>query len=469
MRDEIEAVIADVAAAARRYLDTVDHRPVLDPTIDYELFSAHGLPEQGIGAAAAIKELVNHAEAAAIGSVGPRFFHYVISGTTPAALGADWLASTYDQNAAHWSSSQLATHLELRSIEWLKQLFDLPREWAGVLTTGGTGANLIGLAAARQWWGLAHGIDIGKEGLSGLPPIPVFSGGYVHPTALKALAILGVGRENVRRLRRDEIGRLDVQALNRELDKLECAPAIVIANAGEVNAGDFDPIEQVADLAEAHGAWLHVDGAFGMFARLSPRTAHLAAAAERAHSATADGHKWLNVPHDCGFVFVRDGSLLQQVFGFELPFLPLRDDAHPSIASSTPEGSRRARAFAVWTTLRAYGKAGYRQMVERHLDLAQHLGNLVTQAPDLELLAEVKLNIVCFRVRPPGLHDHELNDLNTRVGAALLNDGRVYVGTTNYGGHVALRPAIVNWRTSEADIELLVETTRELGTKLARS
>lgn len=244
----------------------------------------------------------------------------------------------------------------------------------------------------------------------------------------------------------------------RELD----GPAILVANAGEVNAGDFDPIERMADLAAEHGAWLHVDGAFGLFARLTPEASELAAGIDRADSVIADGHKWLNVPYDCGFAFVREPARLPRTFNVGAAYLPAPDDPRPNPGFLTPENSRRARAFAVWATLRAYGRTGYREMVERHLRVAGHLSERIDQAPQFERLADVKLNIVCFRARPEGVAEEELDALNGRLGEALLRDGRVFAGTTNYEGKVAFRPAIVNWRTQEEDVDLLVDVLVEL-------
>jgi glutamate/tyrosine decarboxylase-like PLP-dependent enzyme len=293
----------------------------------------------------------------------------------------------------------------------------------------------------------------------------VLSSGFVHPSALKALAELGIGRETVRRFSRDAVGRIDVSGLERALGELRGAPAIVIGNAGEVNAGEFDPLAALADLAEEHGAWLHVDGAFGLFARVSPRSAHLAEGVERAHSVIADGHKWLNVPYDCGFAFVRDPRLLARVFSLTAAYLP-DSEPEPTYGYLSPESSQRARSLAVWAALRAWGREGYREMVERHLDLAQRLAGLVDEAPDLERLADAPLNIVCFRYRPEGVPDEELDALNARLGEDVLADGRVYVGTTSFGGTVAFRPAITNWRTRETDIDLFVEVVRELGARL---
>jgi glutamate/tyrosine decarboxylase-like PLP-dependent enzyme len=290
----------------------------------------------------------------------------------------------------------------------------------------------------------------------------------VHSSAVKVLAMLGIGRSAVRKLVRDSVGRLDVDALEDALGDLGGRPAIVIANAGEVNAGDFDPLERMADLAERHGAWLHVDGAFGLFARVSPRTAALAAGAERADSVTVDGHKWLNVPYDCGFALVRDPALLARAFVYDAAYLPEPGDERPVLGSIGPESSRRARSLAVWATLRAYGRTGVRAWVEGHLDLAQRLARAVDLADDLERLAEVPLCIVCFRYAPAWFPAERYDELNTALGAALLEDGRFYVGTTRYAGHVALRPALVNWRTRAEDIDAFVAVVREIGSAVGR-
>ncbi|HKG10219.1 MAG TPA: pyridoxal-dependent decarboxylase [Gaiellaceae bacterium] len=457
LRDELDQALAYAVREATRYLGELDESPVLPAgASDAADALAGALPEDGDGALAALTELVEQGLGAATRSSGPRFFHFVTGGVTPAAQGADWLASTLDQNAFSAVSSPLAVRLESVAIEWLLDLFRLPSSWGGVLTTGATTANFTALAAARRWWAERHGVDVDERGFEGLPAPPIFSSGYVHPSATKALAMLGLGRGSVRVLTEDAAGRLNTDSLERELASLDGAPAILIGNAGDVNTGDFDPIEPMADLAERYGAWLHVDGAFGLFARLTPRASGLATGVERANSVISDGHKWLNVPYDCGFAFLRDPAPLHATFGFSAAYLP--GDELPG-----PEASRRARSLAVWTTLRAYGRSGYRAMVERHLDLAQRLAERVDASPVLERLAEVPLNIVCFRFRPPGADESALDDLNARIGRTLLKDGRVYVGTTRYEGRVAFRPAIVNWRTTAADVELIAAVVVELG------
>ena len=464
-RDETAAAAAFAYEQAGEYLAGLDERPVLPQGVDDAVARFGGpFPEQGSGAVAALEELLTGLDAAT-GSSGPRFFHFVTGGVTPAALGADWLATALDQNAFSWVGSPLGTRLETVALDWLKELFALPAEWGGALTTGATAANFMGLAAARQWWGEQHGRDIGSDGMAGLPAVPVLSSGFIHASALKALAMVGVGRSSVRTFSRDAAGRIDLPALESALRGLGGAPAIIVGNAGDVNVGEFDPLAELADLAEEHGAWLHVDGAFGLFARVSPRVEALAEGVDRAHSVIADGHKWLNVPYDCGFAFVRDSGLLAKVFSLAAAYLP-EDEPEPTYGYLTPESSQRARSIAVWAALRAWGRTGYREMVERHLDLAQRLAQRVDEAPDLERLADVPLNIVCFRYRPPEMPEEELDGLNARLGEDVLADGRVYVGTTSFAGKTAFRPAIVNWRTQEGDVDLLVDVLRELGSKL---
>lgn len=463
------SLLESVATAAHDYLSGLDERPVADPAAAALLAELHQpLPEQGLGSVDSVEELLRVGTSAATHSSGPRFFHFVVGGSTPAAMAGDWVTSLIDQAGGLWTASPLATNFETVALGWLRDLFGLPAEWGGVLTPSATFANLTGLAAARQWWARELGHDVTRDGLVGLPAMPVFSSGYVHPSVRKSLQILGLGRDTVRVCARDDAGRLDLERLERELAETG-GPAVIVASAGEVNTGDFDPIDAMADLAERYGCWLHVDGAFGLFAALSPRTAHLVAGVRRAHSVAADGHKWLNVPYESGFVFVREPRTLADAFGaWGVPYLASADDSQIDYNQLGPESSRRSRALPIWATLRAYGRDGHRAMVERHLDLAAHLGKLVEAAPDLELLAPVRLCIACFRYRPPEVPEERLDELNARLGRALLADGRVYAGTTVYRGQTAFRPAIVNWRTTEADVELLVDVVRELGVRFVQ-
>ena len=466
-RDRLSGLLAQVAARARIYLAAIDERPAGGgQTRDAAARRFAGsLPDEGEGSIAALSRLLSDGVEAATNSAGPRFFHFVTGGSTPAALAADWLASTLDNNAGLWVSSPLGSRLEQVAIGWLKELFGLPADWAGVLTTGATMSNFTALAAARQWWGEQHGFDIAARGMSGLPAVPVLTSGFIHASAKKALSMLGIGHGTVRALAEDAAGRMDLGLLVRTLKELGGAPAIVIATAGEVNAGGFDPIDAMAEAAHRFHAWLHVDGAFGLFARLSPQTAELARGVDHADSVIADGHKWLNVPYDCGFAFVRDGRLLSSVFGMGAPYFPPAEAEHPDFLYLAPEMSRRARALAVWATLAAYGRAGYRAMVERHIALARRVAEQIRASTDFELLEEPRLNVICFRYRPPAVPETDLDGLNRRLGEAIIADGRVYFGTTVYAGRVAFRPAISNWRTTDVDVDAILPIARELGEK----
>jgi glutamate/tyrosine decarboxylase-like PLP-dependent enzyme len=466
--DESLAALERVAAEAREYLATLTEAPVRSAGSDEAADRFGGpLPETGGGAAASLDELLRGLEAQ-VRSGGPRFFHWVIGGTTPAALAADWVASLIDQNAGGWDSSPLAARLEDISIGWLLDLFNLPAAWSGVLTTGATMANFTGLAAARQWWGEQHGVNVSEVGVTELEAMPVLSSRFIHVSARKALAMLGSGSERIVDCSGED-GALEPYALDAALKALGGKPAVVVGNAGEVNAGHFEPIREIAKVVHTHGSWLHVDGAFGLFARVSPRSAPLADGVELADSVISDGHKWLNVPYDCGFAFVRDKAYLRGAFALGAAYLPDVENPRPAFAYLGPEISRRARSLSVWATLRAYGREGYRAIVERCLDHAAHLVSLVEQADDMELLLPAPLNVVFFRYRPPGVPEDELDALNLAIEERILTDGRVYVGTTDWAGVVGFRPAFVNWRTRTADVELLLETVRDLGSTLRAS
>ncbi len=462
-RDRIAAALRLIEREAEAYLAEVDEalvKPPGEPDLE------GGLPSSGSGSIDALEQLVAAANEGATRSTGPRFFHFVMGGVTPAALGADWLTSTLNQAAYNWVSSPFAARIEQVTLAWMKELFGIPAEWSAAMTTAATTANLVGLAAGRRWWGLRHGVDIDAGGFSQLPAVPVFSSGYLHASAVKALGILGLGRATPQILQRDAGGALDLEALERALRALAGKPAIVIATAGDVNTGDFDPIREMASLTRKHGAWLHVDGAFGLYAAVAPATRALVNGIEDADSVAVDGHKWLNAPYDTGFAFVRDVDLHAASFSATAAYLGTDALARPVFGNLAPEMSRRARAIPVWATLRAYGRDGYSAMIERHLALAQRVAAAVDAAPDLERLAPVPLNIVCFRFRPAGVPEAGLDDLNRKLGAMVLEDGRVFFGTTEYAGKVAFRPAIVNWRTTEKDVDMIVEVTRELGSRL---
>jgi glutamate/tyrosine decarboxylase-like PLP-dependent enzyme len=456
------AVLPALAAAHRlsaAYVASLPTRPVaLGPSpAEMEAALDEPLPEEGQDPEAVLEEWYARAEPGIVASSGPRFFGYVFGGSTPGALAGDWLAAVLDQEAGLWPASPAAAQTELTVLRWLKELFDLPAAWAGGITTGATMGNLVGLAAGRQWVGQRLGFDPSRDGLGGRPPIPVLSSSAIHASAVKALGTLGLGRDSVRRLPASG-GVLDLSALDAALSEVD-GPAIVVANAGEVNSGAFDPLGAIADRCARHpaGVWLHVDAAFGLYARASPRFAHLAAGIERADSVASDAHKWLNVPYDAGFAFVRDADALRAAFTATAAYIAPPPGAGWDPDSHVPEMSRRFRALSFWCALKAFGRSGYRVVVERCCANAADFGAWVAATDGLELAAPVHLNIVCFRAVQPDL-DQAANDAaNRALVAALQRDGRVFVSGTVWEGRAAVRAAFDNWATGPADVAILKE------------
>jgi glutamate/tyrosine decarboxylase-like PLP-dependent enzyme len=460
---ETEEALRRAADMARAYLAELAQLPAKEPDADAAARAFRmDLPERGLGAPTAVSLLGELLRSGSVQVAGPRFFHLVAGGTTPAALAGDWLTSAFDQHAFASLSSPIAAALESLMIDWLKDLFALPPGLDGLMVTGGSMANFTGLAAARQWWGNETGFNVAEGGLAGRPPMLILTSGLVHSTIHKAAAMLGVGRQQVKTFAADSTGRIDLLGLEAALREAK-GHAVVVGNAGEVNAGDFDPIRAMGELAREHGAWFHVDGTFGLFARVTDELRGLADGVELADSIVADGHKWMNLPFDCGFCFVRDRKWLSGVFGQSAAYLNDDSDTDAIYGFLGPEMSRRARAFPVFATLAAYGRNGYSELVERGVANAKRLADQVSASDDFELLAEPCLCITSFRYRPPGTPESDLDDLNSALGRALLSDGRLYMGTTRYRDVIAFKPAFVNWRTTEAEVDLILPVVRELA------
>jgi glutamate/tyrosine decarboxylase-like PLP-dependent enzyme len=286
--------------------------------------------------------------------------------------------------------------------------------------------------------------------MAGLPSVPVLGGGYVHTSVTKSLATLGMGRGVVRRFVADDTGRMDVAALEAALVALGGAPAILLATVGDVNDGDADPVDRLADLAAAHGAWLHVDGAFGLFARIAPRSAHLAAGIERADSVIADAHKWLNVPYDSGIVVVRDRAAHHAAMSMGAAYYVLSEGAERDGFSVVPESSRRARGFAVYAALRELGREGLADLVRRCSALALRMAEGLAAADGVEVLNDVVLNQVLVRFG-------DSDELTRGVIAAVQRDGTCWLGGTTWHGKAAMRVSVSNWQTTEADIDRSAE------------
>jgi glutamate/tyrosine decarboxylase-like PLP-dependent enzyme len=463
-RGEIEKLIEQLQGALADTIRGTDDRTALPPGADVALRELkEPLPDSGCGARKSIEKLLQLNAQAAANTGGPKCFHFIIGGSTPAALAADLLATAFETVTYTWVVSPVGVQMELQALDWLKELFGLPASMSGIMVTGATMANFVCLASARQWWGEQLGFDVSETGMAGKPQMPVLTSGFVHASTLKVLALQGIGRSNVEQFCRDDFGRLDIAAMEHALEELNGAPALMIINAGEVNSGEFDPVEDMIKLARRHNCWVHVDGAFGLFARVSPRVAHFADGVELADSVTVDGHKWLNVPFDSGYAFVRDQGLMVRAFRYSADYLPAEDNPRPTLGAIGPESSRRARGFAVWATLKAYGRDGQRRIVEHCLDLAQHFASEVRAHDQLELMAEVPMNIVAFRFNPGGLDDEALDQLNQKLGEAVIADGRFLSGTSKIGPRTIFRPAFSNWRTRKQDVEEFAEVIIELG------
>lgn len=463
-RGEIENLIEQLQGALAKTIRETDDRPAFPVDADKALLALREpLPKDGCGAQKCIEKLLALNAQAAANTGGPKCFHFIIGGSTPAALAADLLATAFETVTYTWVVSPVGVQMELQALDWLKELFGLPASMSGIMVTGATMANFVCLASARQWWGEQLGFDVSETGVAGKPQMPVLTSGFVHASTLKVLALQGIGRGNVQQFCKDAFGRLDIDAMAQALEELDGAPTVMIINAGEVNSGEFDPVEDMIKLARKHHCWVHVDGAFGLFARVSPRVAHYAKGVEQADSVTVDGHKWLNVPFDSGYAFVRDHGLMVRAFRYSADYLPSEDNPRPTLGAIGPESSRRARGFAVWATLKAYGRDGQRRIVEHCLDLAQHFAEQVRKHEQLELMADVPMNIVAFRFNPGGLDDDALDQLNQKLGEAVIADGRFLSGTSKIGPRTIFRPAFSNWRTRMQDVEEFADVVIELG------
>jgi glutamate/tyrosine decarboxylase-like PLP-dependent enzyme len=468
LRREAAVLVNQLAETLHEAIAGADHRRALPAGADAVLAClAEPLPEKGAGARQTLELLLDLQARAGANTSGPRCYHFVIGGNTPAAHGADLVAAAFDVITYTWVLSPVGVQMELQALEWLKELLGIPTGMTGVMVTGATMANFTCLAAARQWWGEQHGFDVSAEGMAGRPQMPVLTSGYVHAATRKVLALQGVGRDHIREFTADATGRIDLKAFERGLAALAGSPALVVVNAGEVNAGDFDPVEAMLDIARRHNCWVHVDGAFGLFAALSPRTAHLVRGVHRADSITVDGHKWLNVPYDSGYAFVRDYGLMARAFRYSADYLPAENDPRPTLGAIGPESSRRGRSFAVWATLKAYGRDGHRRIVEHCLDIAEYCAACIEEASDFELMAEVQLNIVPFRYNPGDMDEAALDRFNARLGEAVLADGGFLVGTSKLGARTIFRPAFSNWRTRREDVDAFLQTIRDVAATIA--
>jgi glutamate/tyrosine decarboxylase-like PLP-dependent enzyme len=413
--------------------------------------AAAELPDfpEGIGTAAALAWFRDHLEPGLSASNGPRYFGFVTGGASPAALAGDWLAAAYNQNASHDVGSNAAA-IERATAARFAALFGLDAAMQGHFVSGATAANVVALATARQSLHRRAGIDSAQVGLHAAPPLRIL-GGAPHSSIAKAAAILGLGRAAVQTVATLP-GRtaVDPAALAAAL-RADPMPTIVVASAGEVNTGDFDDLAAVAAACRAHGAWLHVDGAFGLFAAFSPAHAPRLAGIELADSVTVDLHKWLNVPYDGAIAYTRTPDAQREVFRASAAYL----GDTPDPLHFVPENSRRFRALPAWMALAAYGPAGIAAAVERNCMQASALADGIAAIPGLDLLDPVRLNIVCFAPSTPGAEARD------RLLAWLVADGRLFLTPTVLHGRPALRLALSNWRTGADDVAIVLQALRD--------
>lgn len=434
------ALLRDALQRSCAYLESLSERPVA-PRPDavaalrrLEEPLPHG-PSDPACTLALLDEVVTPATMA---MAGPRFFGFVIGGALPASLAANWLAGAWDQNAGLYNTTPGVAHLEQVALQWLVELFDLPSGATGGFVTGATVANFSALAAARHHVLDQAGWNVEADGLFGAPPITVITGEEVHPTLLKSLGMLGLGRSRIVRVPVDGQGRMRPDALPRIT-----GPTILCLQGGNVNTGAFDPFEPLIARAHAQGAWVHVDGAFGLWAKAAPSLRHLVHGLEEADSWATDAHKWLNVPYDNGLAFVRHPHALQSAMAISAEYLPT-ETAYRNPSDFTPELSRRARGVEVWAALRTLGRAGLAELVERNCRQARRFAEGLAAAGH-EILNDVVLNQVLVAFGS--------SEKTRNVIAALQDEGTCWCGGTVWQGKTAMRISVSCWATTDDDVE----------------
>lgn len=450
MRKNFSPALESALRHALEYLKHVDDRPV-GPTASVSELRARTCKEwnaEGIDAAQVIDELVRDIAGGLNNSVNARFYAWVIGGSLPSALAADWLTSTWDQNAGMYSVSPVSAIVEEAVGAWLKDLLGLPKHASFALVTGCQMAHTTCLAAARTWLLKQHGWDVERQGLAGSPAIRVFCG-VRHASIDRTLRLLGLGDQSLKSLSTNQAGALEPAALERALKESSGSPALVLLQAGDVNTGGFDDFDALIPIARKYGAWIHVDGAFGMWAAASPRFEHLLRGVEKADSWATDGHKWLNVPYDCGYAFVARPEAHRASMSYQADYLSHQSEARDPL-DWNPEFSRRARGFASYAALRELGRNGIQELVERNCDCAKAIVEGLSQLENVEVLFPPVINqgLVAF-LDPSGQPSDEWND---RMIAEISKEGTSFFSGTTWNGRRAMRISVSNWQTSSEDV-----------------
>ena len=453
------AVLRLAQELALKYLAGLADRPVGERVTLAELRDRLALPlsETGEDAAQVIRELAAGADPGLVGTAGPRYFGYVIGGSLPAALGADWLTSAWDQNAGIYSTSPAAAVVEEIAAAWLLDLLGLPATASVGFVTGCQMAHVTALAAARHALLARAGWDLADLGLDGAPPLRILAGAEAHVTVFRALRLLGFGSRSVERIGVDSQGRMDARKLARRLaDEPGSGPrTLICAQLGDVNTGACDPLAEIAALARRHGSWLHVDGAFGMWAAASPRLRHLVEGVGLADSWATDAHKWLNVPYDSGLAVVADPVAHSAAMTTSAGYLQQHEGR--DALDWVPEFSRRARGFAIYAALRSLGRRGVADMVERCCGHAAAMAARLAAEPGVEVMNDVVLNQVLVRFLPTPPDPRSADQLTRAIVRRVQRDGRCWLGGTVWHGVAAMRISVSNWSTSAADADTSAE------------
>ena len=449
MTDE-RALLARTAEIAARYLESLDTRPVRpDATYATMLQAIDGpVPELGAEPLALIDELAATMEPGLTAMGSGRYFGFVIGGALPASLAADWLVSAWDQNAGLAQPTPAVAALEAVTGRWVLDLLGLPPHSSFAFVTGCQMAHVTSLAAARQAVYQRIGYDLREKGLAGAPPLRVVVGEHRHVTLIRALRLLGIGREQEHVVPADDQGRMRVELLEEALSAGE-TPTIVCPLAGEVNTGAVDDLETIVAVAHAHGAWVHVDGAFGLWAAASPRLAHLVRGHAGADSWATDAHKWLNVPYDCGIAICAHPPMHAAAMEYAAPYLEVGGEAERDPMGFSPEFSRRARSLPVWAAVRSLGRQGVAEMIESSCDHADAIAAGLAAVPGCTILNDVVLNQVLLRF--------ESDERTTAILTAVQREGEAWMGPTVWDDRPAIRISVSCWRTNPDDVRRTID------------
>jgi len=453
--------LEDALRHSLSYLNNLDHRSVA-ATANLEILRSRlqkPLLNEGAAPVQVIDDLVKDVEGGLLGCAGGRFYAWVIGGALPSALAADWMTATWDQNAALYACGPAAAIVEEVAGSWLKELLGLPQNAGFALVSGCQMAHTTCLAAARHSLLARRGWDVEQQGLFGAPPIRILSSAERHGSFERSVRLLGLGHAQVTTLPADDQGRLRPEALEQALESDPSAPTIVLLQAGDINIGAYDAFEILIPIAKRHGAWVHVDGAFGLWVAASPRHRHLLRGADAADSWATDGHKWLNVPYDCGYAFVADAGAHRASMSHRAAYLTHDADARDQI-DWNPEWSRRGRGFPTYAAIRELGRDGVAALIDRCCRHCHSIVMGIGALPGAEVLWEPVINQGLVRFLDPrsGASDEDHDIRTDRVIAAISSAGEAFFGGTTWRGRRAMRVSVCNWQTSERDVQRAIDS-----------